>query len=229
MVAANLCLIHSSRGEYDDAIRYGEMSVKLANTSSSSNPLFMISYTNLADAYVLTGREDEARACIEHARRWIGAERRWRIRCAFLTETAAFALIEGNVRLALDLIAQIETLAHGRENAFPLPGAYWKLKIFRAAHLGRADEILAAASPLGEFLRTRCPFYYLDLLAARAWFERRVLGGHTPQTVSELEMFTSLEMRGKRALLTAQGFLSPTLVADGPAARPGSAQPTPVV
>ncbi len=210
VIASNLCLIHTNRGEYDDAIRYGEMSTKWGVSGSLNNPILIISHTNLVDVYVLTGREDEAARCLERARRSLNSERRWRIQCAFLVEAAAFAIILGNVGLALDTVAQIEALARGREEGFPMPGPYWKLKLYRAAHLGEAEDALRLASTLGESLRVKCPFYYLDVLAAKAWLERQILGRQTGQTDAELEIFKSLEVSGKKALLTAQGFLTAT-------------------
>jgi hypothetical protein len=122
-------------------------------------------------------------------------------------EAAAFALTQNNVGLALDLVSQIETLARGREDALPTPGSYWKLKFYRAAHLGGAKNALALASSIGETLRAKCPFYSLDVLAAKAWLERYIFGRQTEQTDAELEAFVTLEVPGKKALLRAQGFL----------------------
>ena len=207
LIASNLCLIHTNRGEYDEAIRYGRLSTEWAGKGSLSNPLLVISHMNLVDAYALTGRQDEAAQCLERARGSLNSERRWRIHCAFLVEAAAFAIILGNVGLALDTIAQIEGLARGRENAFPMPGPYWKLKFYRAAHLGGAADALSSASSLGESLRMKCPFYYFDVLAARAWLERQVLGLQTDYTNSELSTLETAQVPGKRALLIAQGFL----------------------
>jgi hypothetical protein len=109
--------------------------------------------------------------------------------------------------LSLQLIGQVEALASGREEAFPLPGSMWKLRLFRAAHLGSADEALDSASKVSTILRAKCPYHYLDVLAVKAWLERRVLGRQSEQTDAELEIFTTQDVRGKQALLTAQGFL----------------------
>ena len=207
VITSNLCMIHTSWGEYDEAIRYGEMSSRMGASGSINNPLLIISYTNLVDAYVLTGREDEAAKCLERARGFLNSERRWRIRCTFLVESAAIAIILGNLGLALDTIVQIEGLARGREEAFPMPGPYWKLKFFRAAHLGAAEEALRSASLLGESFRTRCPFYYLDLLASKAWLERWIFGRQSDETEADLRIFEILQVPGRRALLVAQGFL----------------------
>jgi DNA-binding SARP family transcriptional activator/tetratricopeptide (TPR) repeat protein len=208
IVASNLCLVNVSRGEYEKAIRFGEMSVACGTRGATNNPILIIGYTNLADAFVLSGRTPEAVQCMEKAARWLNSERTWKVRCAFLASEAAFALTQGNDALALDVITQIERFAHGREDAFPLPGAYWKLKLYRAAHIGAADEALAVASRVGADLRAKCPFYYLDVLAVKAWLERRVLGRQTEQTDAELEIFETLQVKGKKALLVAQGFLA---------------------
>ena len=76
------------------------------------------------------------------------------------------------------------------------------------AQLGRAQDALALASTAGEGLRVKCPFYYLDVLAVRAWLERQVFGRQTDDTNSELSIFETLQVPGKKALLAAQGFLA---------------------
>ena len=207
IIAANLCLIHTTRGEYDDAIRFGLLSTTLGARGSTNNPILLFAYINLTDAYALAGNQAEAVQSLEAAKGWLTSERRWRVRFAFLLAAAAFALMQGNTGLALDLIAQVETLARGKEQAFTVPGPYWKLKFYRAAHLGGAQDALASATRLAETLRVKCPFYYLDVLSAKAWLERQTLGHQTAQTDAELGIFEALQVPGKRALLTAQGFL----------------------
>ncbi|HEV8266227.1 MAG TPA: AAA family ATPase [Gemmatimonadales bacterium] len=206
-IASNLCTLQMVRGHYADAIRYGELSVKLGVESSRSYPILMTSYANLADAYVLDGRNDKAFECIENAGISLGPERRWKIRCAFLLERAAFALIQGNPHLALDLTAQVEALTRGREDAIPMPGPYWKLRIFREAHLGRTEEALSMASKFGRVFSANCPYYYLDILGVTTWLEQRSGGTIRPETQEELRIFDSLGAPGKKALLIAQGFL----------------------
>jgi DNA-binding SARP family transcriptional activator/tetratricopeptide (TPR) repeat protein len=206
-IASNLCTVQMIRGDYADAIRYGELSVALGVASSRNYPVLVTSYTNLADAYVLSGRNERALECMESAAVSLGPERRWKIRCAFLLETAAFALIQGNLQLALDLAAQVEALGRGREDAMPMPGPYWKLRIFRAAHLGNAEEASSLAGTIGTFFSERCPYYYLDILGVKAWLEQRSTGQMRPQTEQELCTFEAIGAPGKRALLVAQGFL----------------------
>jgi DNA-binding SARP family transcriptional activator len=208
IIASNLCLIHTSRGEYDEAIRFGLLSTALGARGSTNNPILLFAYINLTDAYALAGNQDDAVRSLDAGRGWLTSERRWRVRFAFLLSAAAFALMQGNTGLALDLIAQVETLARGKEHAFTVPGPYWKLKFYRAAHLGGAESALASASSVAQSLRLKCPFYYLDVLAAKAWLERQVLGRQTEETNAELLIFTTLEVPGKKALLAAQGFLA---------------------
>jgi hypothetical protein len=205
-MATNLCIVEGSLGDYDEAIRYGQMSGRWASTCPRT-PVLGGTHTNLADVYILTGREDKALQCLEASEASLGPRSRWRDRCAIVTCRAVLALVQGNLNLALDLIGQVETLARGREDAFPLPGPMWKLKLFRSAHLGSASEALASASSVGAVFRTKCPFHYLDVLAVKAWLERRVLGRQTEDTESELHRFRNLQVPGKMALLTAQGFL----------------------
>jgi tetratricopeptide (TPR) repeat protein len=206
IMATNLCSVEGGLGEYDEAIRYGQMSVAWAATNARS-PVLGGTHTNLVDAYVLTGREDKALQCLESAEALLGPRPRWRDRCAIVTSRAAMALVQGNLNLALDLISQMEDLARGREDAFPLPGPWWKLKLFRAAHLGPMNEALASASKVAEILRDKCPFHYLDVLAVKAWLERQIFGRQTEETDTGLSLFRTLQVPGKKALLVAQGFL----------------------
>jgi len=202
-MAANICTVEIARGEYDQAIHYGEMSVAWAATGARGNPVLGTQHINLVDAYLLTGREDKALACLEAAEALLGPRPRWRGRCAVLTERAALALAQGNLPLALDLIGQ-------REDAFPLPGSLWKLKLFREAHLGSCERALGTASDVGAMFRTKCPYHFLDVLAVKVWLEMRLHGGPTEHTATDLEVFATLGAPGKRALLTAQGFLPAT-------------------
>jgi len=207
-LSANLCAVQVTRGQFEDAFRFGELSIRAGQARPNNNPILLISYTNLLDAYTLTGKSREATECLDKAKEWIASERRWKMRCAFETEIAAFALTQGNVHLALDLIARLEDTARNREDGVPMLGPYWKLKAFRAAHLGMADEAFQMLNVVGGRVRDTCPFVYLDILAARAWLERRVLGLQTDETNLELRMFDRTGALGRKALLGAQGFLT---------------------
>jgi tetratricopeptide (TPR) repeat protein len=212
VLSSNICILHTARGEYEEAIRWGELSVELGESSHSS--ALQMSYTNLVDAYVLVGRESDAMVLMDRAKAWLVPKRRWKFHCGFLIVSAAFELIRGNVPLALNLSAEMEKVARDREEAVPIHGAYWKLRIFRAAHLGlpgQAEQIVDAAT--GQ-LRERCPYQYLDVLAAKTWLEIKTTGQNTSATVRELRLFDHFGAAGRRALLSAQGFLKPLTVVE---------------
>jgi len=205
IIAGNLCTMLMHRGEYDESIRYGRISIRFGEASSSST--LLLSYVNLVDPYLLTGQQEKALECIEKARQWLGPEGRWKLRCTFLVESASFALIQRNLSLAMDLIDQLETIARGREDALPMPGPYWKLVAFRRAHLGRSDEAYNLVRSLADQWKATYVIHYLDMLATMAWLEHREKGQITKETAVELGVFDVIGSRGKRALLTLQGFL----------------------
>jgi tetratricopeptide (TPR) repeat protein len=207
LMASNLCIVQHTRGFYDEAVKWGEMSVTLGEASNSS--ALQMSYTNLLDAYVLVGRESAAVACMDRARDWLVPKRRWKFHFGFLVVSAAYALIRGNTSLALDIIGHLEAIGRDREEGVPMPGPYWKLRIFKSAHLGTPEEAQHLVRSSTALFRDKCPLHYLDVLAAKAWLETRVNGKNTPETLSELRVFENVGALGRRALLTAQGFLMP--------------------
>jgi len=205
IIAANLCTVHMNRGDYNESIRYGQMSVRYGEASSSSG--LLISYTNLIDPYMLLGQADAALECLERARRWLAPQKRWKLRLTFLLEAASFALMRRNTGLALDLISQMESVARGREEAVLMPGAYWKMRTFKMAHVGRVGEAFDTVSSIGSTWKRRSAFHYLDILAANAWLETRETGKLSAETRHDLGAFEALGLRGRRELLTLQGFL----------------------
>ena len=208
-LASNICIVQLDRGLCDDAVKWGELSVNLGEASKTS--VLQMTYTNLVDAYVLAGRESDAVNCMRRAREWLVPRRRWKFHCAFLMVNAAFALIQGNTALALECIERLEAVARGKEQAVPIPGSYWKLRIFKEAHLGSIEEARRLAQYCTALFRETCPLHYLDVLAAKAWLELRTDGQHRAATLQELRMFDAFEAFGRRALLTAQGFLRSTV------------------
>ena len=207
MIASNLCTVYMNHGDYHESVRYGQLSVRYGESSASSG--LMICYTNLIDPYLLLGDHNSALECLDKARKWLAPERRWKLRLTCLIESASFALIQRNVGLALDLIAQMESVARGREDALLMPGVYWKMQTFRLAQLGRTAEAYEIVSSQGAIWRTRAVFHYLDILGARAWLEVREEGRLRAETRQELEIFEALGLRGRKELLILQGFLQP--------------------
>ncbi len=207
VLSSNICVLLTARGEYEDAITWGEFSIAAGESSHSS--VLQMTYTNLVDTYVLAGKESDAVTLMDRARGWLVPKRRWKFHCAFFIVSAAFELIRGNTSLALDIVADMESIARDREEAVPIHGAYWKLKIFRAAHFGRSDEAERMVETATARLRDTCPMQYLDVLAAKAWLEIKTHVENTPDTLRELDLFDKFAAEGRRALLTAQGFLRP--------------------
>jgi tetratricopeptide (TPR) repeat protein len=207
MVTANLCMLQMNRGYYEESIEYGRMSVQFGESSDSST--LLLSYTNLMDPYVLLGREADAIECLDKAKRWLRPERRWKLHCVFLVEAASFALIQRNESLAIDLVTQLESLARGREDAVPMPGPYWKLRAFKTAQLGHVDEAYSMVQSLGDRWKKSAPVNYLDMIASKAWLEGRQYGRICDDTLTELQTFNRIGATGRKALMVAQGFLSP--------------------
>jgi len=213
-IAANLCAVLMNRGDYDDAVRYGQLGVKHGESCSSS--YLLVAYTNLIDPYMLLGQEAAAMDCLEKATKWIGPERRWRLRLQFLAEAASFALMQRNIGLAMELIGQLEGVSREREIAIPMTGTYWKLKSFRMAKLGQMEEAQRTVSSLAAHWKNSMVFSYLDIVATKAWLEGLQEGTVRHETAKELEVFERLGAIGKRQLLVLQGFLQPLDRAQSP-------------
>jgi tetratricopeptide (TPR) repeat protein len=207
IMASNLCTLFMSLGDYESAVRYGKMSVKHGESCSSSS--LLVAYTNLIDPYILMGEERAAVECLEKATSWIRPQRRWKLRLQFLLEAASFAIIRGNIALAMELIAQLEVVSRDREIALPSPGAYWKLKAFRLAQLGQDEAAYDLVCSWASRWKGNYVFPYLDVIATKAWLERRREGIEKVETSRELDIFEELKVVGKRHLLVLQGFLQP--------------------
>ncbi len=206
--ASNLCSLHILEGNFGEAIRLGRVSVEVG-LGIPNQPNLMSSYTNLAEAYLLSGDKERALGCLEAAGKWMQVQgRSWRANIDFMCENANIALMMGNFTVAIEFIAAVETIASGRERAVPESGMFHKLKVFRAEHVHGTDAALRLAEEAQQAFRGRHPVYYLEALAARAWAEERKFGVPTRGTIEELGLFRTLGASGLRSALTAQGFLS---------------------
>lgn len=212
-LAANLCGVLMNRGNYEDALRHGQLSVKYGEACSSS--YLMVSYLNLIDPYMLLGQEAAAVECLEKAKKWMTPERRWRLRLQFHTEAASFALMQGNIAMAMDLVNQLESISREREIAIPMPGAYWKLRAFRMAMLGQVDAAYSTVCTLERKWKNSMVFAYLDMLATKAWLEKLQHGIISRETDDQLAIFEQLGAIGKKELLVRQGFLDRPAVTFG--------------
>jgi tetratricopeptide (TPR) repeat protein len=207
IIASNLSGLRCTEGDYRGSIECGQRSIEAASRSSSQ-PHLLGAYTNLAEAYLLTGDIENGLRCIEAARAQAERERSWRARVGFLADSANLALLIGNTGHALDTIARMETAIWGRERAAPGLGLVERLRIFRAGHIGDPALACAMAREARERFRHRNLMFYLDALSAQAWAEIRAYGRITAETGSELTMLDIAELAGKKAALLRQGFLS---------------------
>src|SRR2546427_4104034 len=127
--ASNLCSLHILEGNNAEAIRLGRLSLEVG-LATPNQPNLMSSYTNLAEAYMLSGEREEARACLESAGAWMEAPRSWRANIDFICESANIALMNGDLALALQLVETAEGIAEGRERAVAEGGMFHPLKVF---------------------------------------------------------------------------------------------------
>ena len=206
MIASKLCALEVTCANYAEAVEWGSQSTDYGKRAVNQ-PDYALSWINLAEAYVLTGREGEAVECWAQARTWMERERNWQTRVVYLLESASFALISGNVVQALHLVGSAEHASQGKETAFSDPSMFAKYRVFRLAHVAGDEAAWPIALAAKNRFRDRHPFYYLTALAATAWLERRQRGTYTRETAHELESFYTLGAPGRRALLRAQGFL----------------------
>jgi len=207
IISGNICALLTTVGEYDGAIEAGRESVQLG-TRALNHPLLTTCLTSLAEAFILAGDRTQALDHLERAERWVKEQRSWSANMEFFCQGACVALLMGNLSLALSLIGSAEEHAWGKERCVPNPGVFEKLRVFRAAHVGGVELASPIAKSARAKFRVRHPLYYLTVLAAAAWLERRTLGCNTPETLAELEVFDTPSLRGYRALQVAQGFLT---------------------
>jgi len=206
ITAANLTTLHNLAGNVADAVHFGCISVEVG-AALPSHPRLTSSYTNLAEAYVLAGETGKALECLERAARWVKTQRSWRAHIDFLCESANMALVMRNVALALELIQSLEITARGREGAVPEAGMFEKLRLWRLAHIAGVDEALEAAVTSQSKFHDRHPLYFLEVLAAEAWLQRRKYGTVEAETEGKLQLFVDWGATGLKTALTAQGFL----------------------
>jgi DNA-binding SARP family transcriptional activator/tetratricopeptide (TPR) repeat protein len=205
--ATNLCHLENLRGNYANAEELGILSIDLG-TRAINQPELNNVYMNLADSYMLLSNRPRAFACLEEARRWMSVtgQRSWRAKVDFLLESTSMALMLGNTDHALELIGQVEALFGDRPRPVTDASMYEKFRVFRAGLTSGYQAASAIAEAGIDRYRDRHPYYFLNMLAAKAWVERTFLGTCSPETSEGLTMFDLVP--GKRAMLTAQGFLA---------------------
>jgi len=205
-VATNLCLNYMALGDYSEAVRIGKQGVEWG-ARSADRPPRIGSLMNLAEALLMLGDEQHAFQYLDQAREWMKHARTWRSQVAYLCEGACVALMMKNFPAALDLIAQAEQKAWGRERAVPDAGGFYAYRVFRTAHTSGLQTALTIAAECKNRFRTRHPLFFLYGVASTAWVEKQLFGRYTPETAADLQTVSSLGLQGKYATLRAQGFL----------------------
>jgi tetratricopeptide (TPR) repeat protein len=200
---AAACLIC---GDVDLAIANGEESLE-AGTRVSAQPVLLRTWSNLAFAYLLSGQLDKAHQCHRSWQRWVCEGRSWAINIDYCCESASFQLAMGNTIEALELIGRAREQSRGRENLVINLGTLERLKVFFAYHTeGQAAATILAKEYLNKF-KEKHALAYLESVAATAWLEARTLGNYSDSTRGRLTLFDNPAVKGKRAVLTSQGFL----------------------
>ncbi len=207
IISANLCSILTTCADYDEAIRYGEQSVALG-IRALSQPMLATAFVCLAEVYAFCGRTSKALGCVERAQDWAKRPQNWSTSVEYFCQSACVALTMRNLGLALDLIVKAEEAAWGRERCVPNAGLFQGLRTLRAAHVTGTEAASRIVSEAKAQFRDRHPFYYLHVLGAAAWLEKRMVGDYSPETQEELKAFETPNLAGYRALLVAQGFLA---------------------
>jgi predicted ATPase len=205
-ILANLSLVCTTIARYDEAIQLGRRSVELGRRNGNQ-PELVTSYTNLSDAYLLTGDRERATDCLEKAKEWLATHNDWYMSVVFLLENASKALAAGNVSLALNIKSEVDKLTVTTQRLYVQGGLNVKLDVLRALHDEGPDSAQQLVSYRKSFFRDRVPLFYLDAVAVAAWLERLTTGGYSSATAEELSLFERWGAIGKRALLEAQGFL----------------------
>ncbi len=207
IISTNLCSVLVTTGDYRGAIQVGEQSVALG-TRALNQPVIVAAFTALAEAYVLGGVTGKALECLQQAAELVRTERTWSGTLEYLCQSACIALVMGNLGLALDLIRRAEETACGKERAVPVAGIFEKLRILRASHVSGPERAARMAREAKLKFQGRDLAYYLDVLAAAAWLEKRIMGHYSAETEEALKAFEAPNLAGFRALQAAQGLLT---------------------
>jgi pentatricopeptide repeat protein len=207
-IAANMCTGLTLMGSYEDALAIGRHAVD-RGVRVPNQPLFVTTYSNMIDAYVLTGRTEEARSCLNSAKEWFRQERSFFARQALLVEATSLALMTGTVDDFLDAYGLLEKESQGRRPYFVHRGLIGKFGARRDAILGGEKEALETVTELANKYRQVFPLALIDVLAAKVWLET-LDSGRSSSGSELLSLLARYELSGKREMLKKEGFLDET-------------------
>jgi tetratricopeptide (TPR) repeat protein len=211
LLLANLASLESTRGHFESGLSFAQRALEYARADVSQPHEVMI-HLVLMENYALLGRIGEAQVAMDSARASLESTPTVMNRLQFDLEGASFALLMGNLRLALSLIDDAEQAWQGQELFLQDAGIFERLRSFRAAHtqgLPAARDLLDAA---GRRFKTVHPHYYVNLLPMKAWLEARTDGKYSRETEEEIGLLKGLDLAGKRIMWAAQGFLPQSLL-----------------
>lgn len=204
IVSSNLCTTNMFLGDLPSAVRWGERSVALGK-AALVQPLLGSAYTNLADAYLLTGNRTKALETIQAASHCVSQKGTWRATVLLLLDSAGMELAMGNTPRAVQIMTQCEEVLDGRHATVSDAGTYSRLKAVWAAHMHDDETAASIVAEAEKRFATHDPLSYLDALAAHAWIDRRTTGQVCESVLREIRPM-GRAMPGKVALLAAQGF-----------------------
>ncbi len=207
VVAGNLCGVLSMMGDYSAAVRVGEDGVRFG-VRCPSQPVLITCFTSLAEAHALAGDKIRAIDSLKEAQEWLQRRQSWSANVEFLCQKALIALLMGDLGLALDTTALAEKAAWRRERTVPNPGILAKLRIMRAAHVSGFESAFAIAQDAMARFCGHHPLHSLAVSTAIVWVENNAGCSHSTETQKALQRLEMPELRGYRAMLTAQGFLA---------------------
>jgi len=205
-ISANMCTGLTVAGNYVEALSIGNHAVD-RGMRVPNQPFFVTTYSNMIDAYILTGRREDARACLNAAKEWFRHERSFFARQALLVEATTLALMIGTNDEFVEAYGVLEKESEGRSPHFLHRGVIPKLAARRDALFGREKEAMEKLSGITDEFRRDYPLALLDTLAAKAWLEALV-SGSSPTRSEVLRLLDQYDLRGKRAMLEMEGFLA---------------------
>jgi hypothetical protein len=165
-----------------------------------------MTYTNLANAYLLSGDQGKAVEYLEQGRLVLEDVSNWEPRMVFYAESASVWLALGNSQRALQSISTLEEVA-GQLRFGPHWGAFERLKAFRATYLGGAASALAGARAARDRFKGRTVLYYVSVNAAVAWLEEKLDGRIGAETDEGLHLLDTLGLLGIKTVLKMEGFI----------------------
>ena len=203
---SNLAASYLLAGDIERALLHGEDSIRIGS-QAPAQPALLRALSNLGFASILAGDRERAKECLEAQRRWIQEGRSWASNIDFYCESASMELALGNTIEALKLGRLAERYTRDRQHIYLNPGTLDRILVFVTYHTSGIEPAYELAKKSIEQFQNRHVMAHLDAVAAVAWTEMRTLGRYSESTLDRLQLFDTLGVSGKRAVLRAQGFL----------------------